>query len=393
MIPRSLSGELKDYLAFYPAVGLIGARQTGKTTLALALAQDLGGKIRYFDLERLEHYQKLKADARFFLEQYQEELVIIDEVQRMPGLFAELRSLIDRHRVPGRFLLLGSASPLLMQHTADSLAGRIGYLTLFPLSYREMDLDSSRLLTHWWRGGFPDAWMAPTDPLSVQWREDFIRTYVERDLQTLGLTTDPVRFRTFLQMLAAVHGQLWNAESLGRSIGVSGNTIRNYLGFLERSFFITILHPFYKNIGKRLVKSPKIYVQDTGLLHILLGIRNQEALLLHPHAGASWEGYVIMEILRQLPKGLQAHFFRTADGTECDLLLTRGLEPVVCLEIRLGQVPRPTKGFYKSIELMGTKHNYLITWSGDTYAIGNNVMVTAFDTFVKSLRDMSMHWS
>jgi predicted AAA+ superfamily ATPase len=310
----------------------------------------------------------------------------------MPRLFAELRSLIDRHRVTGRFLLLGSAYPLLMQHTADSLAGRIGYLTLYPLSYRELGQEASMLLPHWWRGGFPDAWMAPTDQLSVRWREDFIRTYVERDLQILGLTADPVRFRTFLQMLAAVHGQLWNAESLGRSIGVSGNTIRNYLGYLERSFFITVLHPFYKNLGKRLVKSPKIYVQDSGLLHTLLGISDQDGLLLHPHAGSSWEGYVLMEILRQLPEGIQAHFFRTADGTECDLLLTRGLAPVACMEIKLGQVARPTKGFYNTIELLGTKHNYLITWGGDTYALRPDVMVYSFDAFMQAWPELSAGW-
>lgn len=392
MIERQQTAAIREYLDFYPAVGLIGARQTGKTTLALALAERLGRKVRYVDLERLEDFQRLDAEAGFFLEQYREELVIIDEVQRMPRLFAELRSQIDRHRVPGRFLLLGSASPLLMQQTADSLAGRIGYLTLYPLSHTEVVEDQDLQRRHWWRGGFPDAWLAPTDPFSMRWRRDFIRTYVERDLQQLGLSTDPVRFRTFLQMLAAVHGQLWNAESMGRSLGVSGNTIRHYLGFLERSFFIHILPPFYSNLGKRLVKSPKVYIQDSGLLHALLSLDDPDRLLQSPYAGASWEGYVLMEIIRQLPDGLQAYFFRTADGTECDLVLTRGLDPVVCLEVKLGQVPKATPGFLKTIRFLGTRHNYLITWGGDSYALSPDISVFPLHAFLRRMPALIDGW-
>lgn len=290
MIPRYASGDLLALLKRYPAVGLIGPRQVGKTTLAMSLKDSMDRKVRYFDLERLEDFQRLQGDPGFFLEQYRDDCVIIDEVQRLPALFAELRSLIDRKREPGRFLLLGSASPLLMRQTADSLAGRIAYLTLHPLHQSEVLGPADDVRSHWWRGGFPDSWLASSDAWSADWREQFVRTYVERDLPFLGLNAAPVRFRMFLQMLAAAHGNLWNAESIGRSLGLSGNTVKHYLSFLESSFFALVLRPFFVNVGKRLVKAPKVYIADSGLLHSLAGIARPEDLPVHPLAGASWKG-------------------------------------------------------------------------------------------------------
>ena len=385
MIHRLIAPELLDLLPFYPAVGLVGARQVGKTTLAQALTIPGGKPVQYFDLERLEDYNQLSSDPGFFLEQFRDHLVIIDEVQRMPGIFAELRSLIDRHRVPGRFLLLGSASPLLLRSTADSLAGRITFLTLHPFNLAEVGLEQTNIMSHWWRGGFPDSWLAPTAHLSYHWRESFIRTYVERDLQFLGLNADPVRFRTFLQMLAATHGNLWNAEALGRSLGVTGNTIRHYLGFLESSFFIKTLHPFSRNLGKRLVKSPKMYMNDTGLLHVLLGINRQEALTLHPLAGASWEGYVLMQIIQALPSGYEPFFFRTSDGTECDLVIVKGLTPVACLEIKLGNVVSVSKGFYNTISALQTPLNFVLTFNSPTYLLKESVRVISFLEFIRQM--------
>ena len=387
MITRKILPELLQILSFYPAAGLIGPRQVGKTTLAQSIQQAVNKPVRYFDLERLEDFQRLSADPAFFLEQYRDALVIIDEVQRMPGLFAELRSLIDRHRIPGRFLLLGSASPLLLRNTADSLAGRIGFLTLQPLFLSEVGFQKEQILPHWWRGGFPDAWLAPTDALSYHWRESFIQTYVERDLQFLGLNTDPLRFRTFLQMLAAVNGNLWNAEALGRSLGVSGNTIKHYLHFLESSFFVRILHPYFKNIGKRLVKSPKVYLSDTGLLHTLLGIREADQLILHPGAGSSWEGYAIAQILGNLPPGLEHFFFRTADGTECDLMLVQGLQPKACIEIKLGNVASVSKGFHNTIQTLETKQNFILTFGSDDYFIKEHIRVMSLVSFLKMLQE------
>jgi len=388
MVTRYLTAQLQKLLTFYPAVGLIGPRQVGKTTLAQSLEGNMGKPFRYFDLERLEDFHRLENDPGFFLEQYKDDCVIIDEIQRLPGLFTELRSLIDRHRVPGRFLLLGSASPLLMRSASESLAGRIAYVTLNPFHQLEVVPRPGQLRDHWWRGGFPEAWLASGDALSFQWRENFIRTYVERDLRFLGLDADPIGFRTFLQMLAAVHGNLWNADSLGRSLGLSGNTIRQYLRFLESSFMVRVLPPFFVNISKRLVKSPKVYIQDSGLLHAFLGIRSPEDLPLSPHAGASWEGYVISQILQVLPEGLTPYFYRTSDGTECDLLLVRGLTPHACIEIKLGNVVKAGKGFLQIIQTLGTQRNFIITYSSEAYRLKENVEVMNVWEFVRNLENI-----
>ena len=382
MIPRLVTEDLLSLLQRFPAVGLIGPRQVGKTTLAKSLLPRLNKPMRYFDLERLEDYQRLQTDPGFFLEQYQDEFVVINEVQRLPGLFAELRSLIDRKRMPGRFLLLGSASPILLRHTADSLAGRIAYLSLHPLNQIELALTETDLRKHWWRGGFPDSWLAGQDAWSSDWREQFIRTYVERDLPFLGLSTDPVRFRMFLQMLAVAHGNLWNAESIGRSLGISGNTVKHYLSFLESSFFVQVLRPYFVNMGKRLVKSPKVYVTDSGLLHSLAGIHRPDDLPVHPLAGASWEGYVLSQIAPLIPPGIEPFFYRTADGTECDLVLVRGLSPLACIEIKLGNVPNISRGFRNVIETLGTKQNFVLTYSSEPYLAAADITVMGIQTFI-----------
>jgi len=388
MIQRGILPELLKMLGFYPAVGLVGARQVGKTTLAKSLIGQVGKPVRYFDLERLEDIQRLTNDPGFFLEQFKEELVIIDEIQQLPRLFAELRSLIDRHKEPARFLLLGSASPLLLRKTADSLAGRIGYLSLHPLHLHEIGAIKDNVMRHWWRGGFPDAYLAPTDELSFDWRESFTKTFVERDLQFMGLNADPVRFRIFLQMLASVHGNLLNAESIGRSLGLSGNTIKHYLRFLESSFFILILQPYFVNIGKRLVKSPKVYISDTGLLHMILGIRQPSDLIVHSAVGASWESYVILQIIVMVPKGIEPYFFRTSDGTECDLLLVEGLKPLACVEIKLGNVVKISKGLLSTVEALKTDLNFILTFDSDDYYVKENIRVMAALDFIKQLPDI-----
>ncbi|MEQ1746821.1 MAG: ATP-binding protein [Saprospiraceae bacterium] len=385
MIQRFSSNHLLDLLQHYPAVGLVGPRQVGKTTLALSLEGQVGRNIRYFDLERLEDYQRLQRDPGFFLEQYRDDCVVIDEVQRLPTLFSELRSLIDRKRSPGRFLLLGSASPLLMRQTADSLAGRIAYLTLHPLHQSEVIHTDDDIRQHWWRGGFPESWLAPPDAQSADWRGQFVRTYVERDLPFLGLNTDPIRFRMFLQMLASAHGNLWSAESVGRSLGLSGNTVKSYLNFLESSFFALVLRPFFVNISKRLVKSPKVYVSDSGLLHSLAGIAKPEDLPVHPLAGASWEGYVVGQIAAKLPPDIEPFFYRTADGTECDLVLARGLAPLACIEIKLGNATNITRSLRSVVDTLGTKTNFILTYSSDTYRLAEDVTVSSVRAFIRDI--------
>ena len=388
MIARSITHRLIELLGFFPAVTLTGARQVGKTTLARSLTDKYAKPVRYFDLERLDDYQRLSNDPGFFLSQFQDDLIIIDEVQRLPELFTELRALIDEYRVPGRFLLLGSASPLLMRKSSESLAGRVAYLTLYPFSLEEIGASKELLKSHWWRGGFPDSWLAPSEEWSFEWREEFIKTYVERDLPFLGLQTDPIRFRTFLQMLSAQHGNLWNAATLARSLGISGNTVKRYLNFLEASFIALVLRPFHTNIKKRLVKSPKVYFSDSGLLHALLGIRQSKDLPVHPSAGASWEGYVISECLKHLPKGIDPYFFRTSDGTECDLLLVQGNRPLSCIEIKLGNVVKPSQGFYNIIETLDTKQNFILTYDSDTWQIRPDISVMSLISFLKKLPEL-----
>ncbi len=385
LIVRTIEPRLLELLDFFPAVVLTGARQVGKTTLAKSLIGKYTRPVRYFDLERLEDFQRLKEEPGFFLEQFKDELIIIDEVQRLPDLFAELRALIDRHRIPGRFLLLGSASPLLAQKSSESLAGRVAYIRLNPFSLLEIGLSEEHLKPHWWRGGFPNAWLAPTDAWSFEWREQFIRTYVERDLPFLGLHTDPIRFRTFLHMLAAQHGNLWNAETFARSLGVSGNTVKRYLNFLETSFMALVLRPFHANIKKRLVKSPKVYFSDSGLLHALLHIQQPEDLILNPAVGASWEGYALAECLKNLPKGIEPYFFRTSSGAECDLLLTKGGLPLACIEIKLGHVVKPSKGFFETIEALQTPQNFILTYDSESWLLKPGVQVISLTAFLKLL--------
>ncbi|MFZ4476138.1 MAG: ATP-binding protein [Saprospiraceae bacterium] len=383
MIQRLITSTLLEYLQHFPAVGLIGARQVGKTTLAKSLSTQFSNPVRYFDLERLEDFQLLSGDPGFFLSQYENDCVIIDEVQRLPALFSELRALIDQKRTNGRFLLLGSAAPLLMKQSADSLAGRIAYLTMHPFHLLEIGDAQTDIRNHWWRGGFPDAWLAENDAWSMTWREQFIRTYVERDLPFLGLRTDPVRFSIFLQMLASVNGQLWNAESIGRSLGTSGNTVKTYLDFLESSFFVHVLRPYFANPGKRLVKSPKVYIRDTGILHALTGVSRPEDLPVFAQAGNSWEGYVIGQILQILPSGLHPYFYRTADGTECDLILVRGLEPVACIEIKLGTVVNASRNFRTCIADLGTRHNFIINYASEAYQLTENITVVGLLGFLR----------
>lgn len=385
MIPRIAQEKIAELLSFFPAVGLIGSRQVGKTTLARQLLQAHNRPIQYFDLERMEDYQRLRQDAGFVLSQFRDHCVVIDEVQQLPGIFSELRAEIDAHRVPGRFLLLGSASPLMLRNSADSLAGRIAYYTLGPLGLPELPPFPETVNRHWWRGGYPDSWLASTDAQSLEWRKQFIHTYVERDLNMMGLKADPVRFRIFLHMFAAVHGQVWNAEGMSRSLGIAASTLRGYVDFLEQSFFAMRLQPWSVNIGKRLVKSPKVFLNDTGLLHSLTGVSNPTQLLLHPAAGASWEGYCLSQIRAVLPEGIVPYFYRTSDGTECDLVLVRHLEPIACIEIKLSNTPALSRGFHAVIDTLKPRYAWLITHSSDTYWLSQRIEVLSLQAAVQRI--------
>lgn len=320
MIPRRLAAALDAALAEAPAVALLGPRQVGKTTLALAVA-DARPSV-YLDLESEADRAKL-SEPRLYLEQHADKLIILDEIHRAPQLFAELRGLIDQGRrsgrSTGRFLILGSASIDLLKQSSESLAGRIRYLELGPIDAGEVGRE--RLQALWLRGGFPESLLAASDAASLRWRRDFIRTYLERDIPQLGPRIPAETLRRFWTMLAHQQAGLLNAAALARALVVDGKTVARYLDLLVDLLLVRRLPPWQRNVGKRLVKSPKVYVRDSGLVHALLSISDHEALLAHPVAGASWEGLVIESLLAAAPTGTEASFYRTSAGAEIDLLL------------------------------------------------------------------------
>jgi len=357
-IPRHAEETILQLTGLFPVVAIVGPRQVGKTSLAKAIAARLSKPVQYLDLEDPDDLVKLN-NPRLFLDPLADHTVILDEVQKMPTLFPVLRGIIDRHRQPGRFILLGSASPDLIRDASESLAGRIAYHELAPFAFGEV----SHLVdyqTHWYRGGFPDALLAPSDEAVQLWRKNFISTYLERDLPLLGLRADPVVTGKLWRMTAHLSSQLLNMEALAGSLGITGVTVRRYLDFLEAAYLIRRLQPYSANLKKRLVKTPKIYLRDSGILHQLLGVQSFFDLSGHPALGASWENYVIEQIAALLPDWAEMFFYRTQDGTEADLVITRGGMPEILLEIKYSTVPRPGKGFHIAKTDLATRRNVIV---------------------------------
>lgn len=354
MISRLAASRLQDLLDSFPAVALLGPRQAGKTSLALALADELAGQAVYLDLELPSDRTKL-SDAELYLSAHENRLVILDEIHRVPGIFQTLRSLIDRRRRRRKrtrqFLLLGSASMDLLQQSAESLAGRIAYLELTPFTAAEIEaLGTPAVDRLWVRGGFPDSFLAADDAASFQWRLAFIQTYLERDIPALGPRVPAETLRRFWQMLAHNQGQMLNAARLAASLGVSGQTVARYLDLLVDLLLVRRLQPWTSNASKRLVRSPKVYVRDSGIVHALLGIPGQEPLLGHPVAGPSWEGFVVENLLSAAPPGAKAWFYRTSAGAEIDLLLELGPKRRWAIEVKRSLSPHPSKGFHLACE-------------------------------------------
>lgn len=342
---RYIQSLIEEYMEIFPAVGILGPRQVGKTTLVKNLSW--GKNKIYLDLEKASDRAKL-SDAELFLTNHQDSTVILDEIQLMPELFAELRSSIDEDRRPGRFILLGSASPDLIRSSADSLAGRIGYIELTPFTLEEVLAEEMERL--WMRGGYPLSFLASTERISNLWRENFIKTYIERDLGLLGLNTDPKLVERFWIMLAHVQGSLWNGDSFARALGITRPTVTRYLEFLEGSFMVRILQPYHRNVKKRLVKSPKVYIRDTGLLHALVGVKSYDELINQLLIGASWETFVIEQVINVLGLDYQYYFYRTHQGAECDLLLVKSGKVEWAIEIKNTLSPKISKGFLISME-------------------------------------------
>lgn len=315
----------------------------------------------------------------FYLAERQNELVILDEIQRLPELFLVLRSLIDQHRVPGRFVLLGSASPRLLQHSSESLAGRIAYLELQPLTWLEVQSELT-YHQHWLRGGYPDMLLASSDRTASRRMNDFIQTYVERDLPILGLSASPVRIRTLLSMLVSVHANQLNMSELARALSVSVPTIQTYLNFLEQAFLIRRLAPYFVNISKRLVKAPKLYLRDSGMFHALVTISTTDALSNSLHVGSSWEGYIVQQLIASLSYDTQFFYYRTADGSELDLVLVRGNQPVVGIEIKYTNAPTLSRGNYVASRDLGNIPLLVVTPSASDYKIDVQTQVCNLGT-------------
>jgi uncharacterized protein len=371
MILRTLHIQLLETLAKFPVVALLGPRQVGKTTLAKAVLQGKAPPALYLDMELPSDLARLQ-EPELYLEQHRDRLVIIDEIQRLPGLFPLLRALVDRKRTPGRFLILGSASPDLIRNSSETLAGRVVYLELSPLSAAEVGEAAVRPL--WLRGGFPDSFLAGSDDESFAWREAFISTYLERDIPQLGIRIPAAQLRRFWTMIAHNHGQLWNASRIAGALGVSAPTVRHYLDIMEDTYIVRQLPPYFINMGKRLTKSPKVYLRDSGLLHSLAGINTLDQLHGNPLVGNSWEGFIIEQILRMKPTGWQGYFFRTAAGAEIDLLLQDKEGRTVAVEVKYSLSPKPLRGFWQAYRDLGCRVGYVVYPGEEEYPVGEGVL-------------------
>lgn len=347
MFQRRLSTRLHHLLRHSPAVVLLGPRQAGKTTLALEIGEQQPSV--YLDLEDADDRAKLSNPTRYFAD-HESELVILDEVQRTPELFQQLRGVIDRGRRHGkasaRFLFLGSAAMDLLRQTGETLAGRISYLELGP--FDALEIDPSKLETLWVRGGFPRSFLAKSADISIEWRRNFIRTYLERDVPQFGLRIAAETLRRFWTMLAHNQTQILNTANLAQGLGVDGKTVAGYLDLLVDLLLVRRLPAWHRNAGKRLVKSPKVYVRDTGIAHALLGIRDKEALLSHPVVGQTWESFVIETLIATAPDGTEAHYYRTSNGTEVDLILTLPGGKLWAIEIKRSSAPKIERGFHSA---------------------------------------------
>lgn len=381
MISRMITGSLQESMAFFPVTGIIGPRQVGKTTLAKHLMTESLKESIYVDLENPAD-QAMLSDPILFFNQNQEKCVVLDEVQRMPELFPILRSMVDQYRTNSRFIILGSASPELIRDSSESLAGRIMYEELAPFSLPEVN-HIKDIFFHWFNGGFPDAFMAPTASLRRKWLAAFIQSYTERDLPMLGLDINRSLIRRLWTMLAHLHGNILNMNNLSRSLEVSSTSIKKYISFLEEAFLVRQLYPYHANVKKRLVKSPKVYIRDSGILHHLLNIPDYQSLTSNPVIGPSWEGYVVEQISHLIDHETEMYYYRTHDGAECDLILVKGNQPFLALEIKYTSTPKISRGLTQAFHDIRAPENFIITPGSKNYMIRDDIRVCSLTTFLQ----------
>lgn len=373
MIARELLPKLSNALAQNPAVVLMGPRQVGKTTLALEMARNETAV--YLDLERQSDLAKI-SDVAQYCDLHADELLILDEVHRVPNLFVPLRSIIDQRRREGRrtglFLLLGSASMDLLRQSGESLAGRVAYCELHPIGVSEVH--ESEYLSLWCRGGFPESFLASRDGSSLDWRLDFIRTYLERDIPQFGPRIPAETLRRFWTMLAHNQGQTFNASAYARSLDVKSVTTARYLDLMVDLLLVRRLPAWTSNMGRRLIKAPKIYFRDSGICHALLGIADPEALLAHPVAGSSWEGFVIENLLSSAPKRSSFGFYRTAGGAEVDLVIETPPRDLWAIEIKRSRAPTVSRGFHSACEDLQPKEKFVVHAGDESFPLGDGIL-------------------
>ena len=386
MIERRHQATVEGLLERHPAVALIGPRQSGKTTLALKIAQ--GRPSAYLDLEAPSDLARL-GEPELYLGTLEDKLVILDEVHRVPDLFKVLRGLIDagrrRGRRAGRFLLLGSASMDLLRQSSESLAGRIAYAELTPFDASEVVHSAAGMDRHWLRGGFPDSFLAADDGASAEWREAFIRTYLERDIPQLGPRVPAETLRRFWTMLAHDQAGLLNAARLAQALGVSGQTVGRYLDLLVDLLLVRRLASWRSNVGKRMVKSPRVFVRDSGIVHALLGLESLDDVLGHPVAGAGWEGYVIENLLSVAPTNVRAGFYRTSAGAEIDLVLAIPKRGLWAIEIKRSLAPRPSKGFWLACDDLRPDAKFVVYPGAERFPLSDGLVATGLADIMSQL--------
>ncbi len=373
-LARDIEQTLLNRLMNMPAVALLGARQVGKSTLAKQIIKQFPDAI-YLDLEKPSHLIQVDEPELFF-NQFPKQLICLDEVQRKPDIFNVLRSIIDTRNVNAQFLLLGSASRDLIKQSSESLAGRLSFIEITPFTCVELANKASKNNInnmHWLRGGYPRSYLSSDNESSIQWREDYIQSYLERDIPQLGFNIPANTLGRFWRMLAYNHGQTLNASKLAGSMGESAHSIRKYVDLLEQTFVTRNLQPYSGNLKKRIIKSPKVYIRDSGLLHALLGIESHQDLFSHPVYGSSFEGYVIENILANLTRW-RASFYRSSHGAEVDLILEKG-QHRIAVEIKASSTPTLKKGFWHAIKDIKPTKCYLVAPVENQYVMKQNVIV------------------
>ena len=381
-INRFLEKEILENLKFFPVVAILGSRQSGKSTLVKKLQKKIANFL-YLDLEKLSDLEKLN-DPELFFKINKEKTVCLDEIQRRPDLFPFLRSIIDEDRRPGKIILLGSASQDLLKQSSESLAGRISYSELSPFFYTELqNLKNYSIENHWIKGGYPQSFLAPNNDLSILWRNNFIKTFFERDLPELGIKISSQKLQRFFMMCTHSTGQIINNSKLGESLGLSYHAVQNYIDILEQTFLVRKLFPYFENTKKRIIKSPKIYIRDSGIIHSILKINNFNELLGHPIFGASWESFALENILARL-KNFDPYFYRTSSGTEIDLILKKGTKKIA-VEFKAASAPKVGKGFYNALNDLQINEAWIIAPINESYPIKKNIMISGLHDFLKNL--------